>query len=126
MSLFFRYGSMKKSAFFILRVLIVSRSLPDAGYCCQALPRTIGATVRPYALDNAHRGYPLDVMHEALPRLAHAARAHVYALALLASREAMTNFHSARCSSPARRARVNLHRESTRDRMPANGQGTKG
>lgn len=90
MSLFFRYGSMKKSAFFILPVLIVSRSLPDAGYCCQALPKTIGATARPYALDNAHRGYALDVFREALPRYAHAARAHVYALASLATMQFAT------------------------------------
>lgn len=104
MSLFFHYGSMKKSAFFILPPLIVSRSMPDDGYCCQALPRTIGATARPYALDNAQRGYDLAVTREASPRYAHAARAHTHALASLA----------------------NLRHESTRDRMRSNGQGTKG
>lgn len=126
MSFVLHYGGMKKSAFFIPPALIVPRSLPDYGYCCQALPQTICTTVRLYALDNAQRGYALDVMCEATPRLAHAARAHVYTLALLATREAWQNCHSARCSSPPRRARVNLRHESTRDRMPANGQGTKG
>jgi len=126
MSFVVHYGGMKKSAFFIPPPLIVPRDMPDDGYCCQALPQTIGATARPYALDNAQRGYAPAVFREATPRHAHASRAHVYALALLANREAMTNCHSARCSSPALRARVNLRRESVRDRMRPNGQGTKG
>lgn len=126
MSFFIRYGGMKKSALFIPPLLIVSRGLPDAGYCCQALPQTIGAMGRPYALDNAHRGYALAVFREASPRHAHAARAYVFALALLATCTPWQDCHSARCSSPVRRARVNLRRESARDRMPATGQGTKG
>ena len=120
------YGGMKKSAFFIPPPLIVPRGLPDDGYCCQALPQTICTTARPYALDNAQLGYALTVFREASPRHAHASRAYVYALALLATCTSWHNCHSARCSSLPRRARVNLRHESTRDRMPANGQGTKG
>jgi hypothetical protein len=120
------YGGMKKSAFFIPPVLIVSRVMPDDGYGCQALSVTSGATARPYALDNAQRGYAPAVFREASPRHAHASRAHVFALASLANCEPWQNCHSARCSSPARRARVNLRRESARDRMRSNGQGTKG